>query len=195
MIDGCPGAQTTVREQLGEDFSVVLDAVATADPDIVSEVQEATYGIAPGTARGPAPEINCTYYDLNYDDRRCPTTFGVVIVAQFQKLLGFARTFTYLQASPSIKRLFNESLEYQPALEQARRIETVSPATRQLFYQQIVRQLGEAPTFGAALVPCPLVAFPGPRCMPGCWAHARCTLSAAAHNSSSLMLFATAICN
>ena len=141
-----------MSEQLGPDFAVVLDSVTTADPLVIAAAT------APTVAPSPPPppftplplEPPCQAWGLNYTDpQRCPSTFGVVIVAQYQKLLAFARVALGLQTDGAVEALFNTSILLAPATEQATALEAqLTASERQDLYEKIVILIGVEPSFG-----------------------------------------------
>lgn len=83
----------------------------------------------------------CSFAGLLYHGRRCPTTFGPVIVAQYQKLLAFARLEVIANASTEVLALFDNGWSSLPAEQQAEALEELSTTTRNELYQQIVEKV------------------------------------------------------
>ena len=147
--------QDAVAEQLGPEFKVVLDSVTTADPALViaaNAPEQAPVTPTPPDAP-PTWEPPCQSWGLNYTDpERCPSTFGVVIVAQYQKLLAFARIALGLQTNGAVEAFFNTSILLAPAGEQAAALESdLTAPERQDLYEKIIILIGVEPSFG---MPC-----------------------------------------
>lgn len=96
--------------------------------------------------------FTCAFAGLSYGNRQCPTTFGSVIVAQYQKLLAAARNALFLEASDArgnvgtlLERTFGTNLQ---AIEQIEAIEELPEKTRDTLYTRIVQLVGLEPTLG-----------------------------------------------
>ncbi|KAK9807215.1 hypothetical protein WJX73_009955 [Symbiochloris irregularis] len=102
---------------------------------------------------GTAPIVypTCTFGGLVYNGRRCPTTFGIVIVAQYQKLLSFARQNLFQQATSDFQALVSAGWVQQTAVQQAALLETLSMGSRSNLYAQIVALINAPPSLGEAL--------------------------------------------